>query len=284
MIFVTGSSGTIARASALALKQRGAKLRVGTRSIEKAKGLGADAVEFDWEKPNTFEPALRGVERALLLPPVGNKQVEQAKAFVDAAKRSGVKHIVKISVIGARLEPGIFLGRQHADSEKYIEASGLAWTHLRPTFFMQNFTNHYGVDLAKPESTVYAPHGTGKTSWVDARDVGEVAAATLAGAGHEGKAYDLTGPEALSDAEVAALFAKATGKKIAYVDVTEEAARESLTKAGVPGWLIEGFTELNALIKNGYAAAIADGVDIVLGRKPRSFAQYVADVAKGEAG
>ena len=167
---------------------------------------------------------------------------------------------------------------QHGSVEKLIEESGLGWTHLRPTFFMQNFVNYYGVDLSKPESTFYLPHGDSKTSWVDAKDVGEAAAVALTSAGHEGKAYDLTGPEALSDAEVAALFAKATGKQIHYVAVPDAAAREAMISMGSPGWLVDGFMELHGIIKAGYAADVATGVDLVLGRKPRSFAEYLAEL------
>ena len=284
MILVTGASGTISHSTLQSLRARGVSVRVGSRSLEKAKAFGVEVVEFDWAKPTTYEPALRGVERAFLLPPVSDQQVEQGQRFVDAAKRSGVKHIVKLSVIGSRIEPGIFLSRQHADVEKAIEASGLGFTHLRPTFFMQNFVNYYGVDLTKAESAVYLPHGAGKTSWVDGRDVGEAAAVALTSPGHEGKAYDLTGPEALSDAEVTALFSKATGKTITYFDVPESAAREAMAGMHTPSWLIDGFMELHGIIKNGYAAAVASDLEKVLGHTPRTFARYLDDVVKGVAG
>jgi uncharacterized protein YbjT (DUF2867 family) len=283
MILVTGASGTVGRSTVAALQKRGAAFRVGARSIDKARAAGYAAVEFDWEQAATYERALEGVERAFLLPPINDKQVEQARAFVDAARRAGVKHLVKLSVAGARIEPGFRLGRQHGEGEKYIEASGLSWCFLRPNFFMQNFVNYYGVDLSRAESTVYLPHGTARTSWVDARDVGEVAAAALTGSGHEGKAYELTGPEALSDAEVAQLFSKASGRKVAYVDVPEQAAREAMAKMGMPGWLVDAYLELHALIRSGHAAGLGDGVEKALQRKPRSFAQYVDDVVKGKA-
>lgn len=284
MILVTGASGTVGRATVEALKKRGAGFKVGLRSPEKAKGLGADAVVFDFANPATFEPAMRGADHVFLLPPLGDRQAEEAKALVDAAKRAGVKHVVKLSVIGARLEPGIFFGRQHGEGEKVIEASGLGFTHLRPTFFMQNWLNYYGVDPSKPESTAYLPIGTGKAAWVDARDLGEVAAAVLTDPGHEGKAYDLTGPAALSGAECAATLSRATGKKIAFVDVPESAARDAIAKSGAPGWMVDGMLELFGIIKAGYAESVADGVEKVLGRKPRTFEAFAADLAKGSAG
>jgi uncharacterized protein YbjT (DUF2867 family) len=284
MILVTGASGTVGRATVEALRKKGASFKVGLRSPEKAKSLGAEGVAFDFANPATFEPAMRGADHVFLLPPISDKQVEEAKALVDAAKRAGVKHVVKLSVVGARMEPGIAFGRQHGEGEKVIEASGLGWTHLRPTFFMQNWVNYYGVDPSKPESTAYIPIGTGKASWIDARDIGDVAAAVLSDPGHEGKAYDLTGPEALSGAECAALLSRATGKKISFVDVPESAAREAIAKSGAPGWMVDGMLELFGIIKAGYSEGVADGVEKVLGRKGRTFEQFAADVAKGNAG
>ncbi len=281
MIFVTGGTGTIGSSTVKALKAKGARFKVGTRSPDKAKALGADAVAFDWEKPETFGPALQGVEKIFVLTPVSHKQVEYAQTLVDAAKKAGVKHIVKLSVIGADSEPGIALGRLHRGSEKAIKDSGIAWTMLRPTYFMENFVNYYGLD-PKKDGTIYLAHGTGKACWIDGRDVGEVAAAVLTGKGHEGKAYDLTGPEALGDAEVVALLGEALGRKYTYVAVPEEAARKAMADMGAPQWMIDGFAELDGLIRNGWAATPAHGVKEVLGRPGRTFKEYAKDLAAGQ--
>ena len=156
--FVTGATGTIGSATVQALKDKGAKFKVGARSPDKLKGQGVEAVLFDWDKPETYGPALKGVEKVFLLPPTSDKQVEYTQKLVDEAKKAGVKHIVKLSVIGADAKPGIILGRQHLEGEKVIQASGLAWTMLRPTFFMDNFVNYYGAD-PKKDSTMYASYG-----------------------------------------------------------------------------------------------------------------------------
>lgn len=281
MILVTGATGTIGSSTVKALKARGARFKVGTRSPDKLKGQGVEAVLFDWEKPETFGPALQGVEKVFILTPVSDKQTEYTQALVDAAKKAGVKHIVKLSVMGADQEPGIALGRLHRSSEKAIEKSGIAWTMLRPTFFMENFINFYGAD-PKKDSTVYAAHGDGKAVWVDGRDVGEVAAAVLTSKGHEGKVYDLTGPEALGDAEVVSILGQALGRKYSYVAVPDEAARKAMTDMQMPAWLVEGFMELNMLIKNNWVATPATGVKDVLGRPPRSFKEYAKDYAAGD--
>ncbi|MBN1208795.1 MAG: SDR family oxidoreductase [Myxococcaceae bacterium] len=278
MIFVTGATGTIGSSTVKALKAKGARFKVGARSPDKARALGVEAVAFDWEKPETFGPALQGVEKVFLLTPIAEKQAEYAQALVDAAKKAGVKHIVKLSVMGVDAEPGIALGRQHRAAEKAIKDSGIAWTMLRPTFFMENFVNYYGAD-PKKDATVYLAHGTGKACWVDGRDVGEVAAEVLTGKGHEGKAYDLTGPEALGDDEVVAILGEALGRKYTYVAVPEEAARKALADMGAPQWMVDGYAELDMLIRNNWVATPANGVKEVLGRPARSFKEYAKELA-----
>ncbi len=281
MILVTGATGTIGSSTVKALKAKGARFKVGTRSPDKLKGQGIDTVPFDWDKPETFGPALQGVEKIFLLTPISDKQTQYTQALVDAAKKAGVKHIVKLSVIGADAEPGIALGRMHGEGEKAIQKSGIAWTLLRPTYFMENFINYYGVD-PKKDATVYLAHGTGKAVWVDGRDIGEVAAAVLTAKGHEGKVYELTGPEPLGDGEVLAFLGEALGHKYTYVPVPEEAARKALKDMGVPQWMIDGYAELDAMIRNGWAATPATGVKDVLGRPPRSFKEYAKDLAAGK--
>jgi uncharacterized protein YbjT (DUF2867 family) len=281
MILVTGATGTVGSETVRALAAKGAKFRVGARDPGKAKAklpAGADAVAFDLDQPGTFDAALRGVERLFLLSPGVPNQVEQATALVAAAKQAGVKHVVKLSVIGADQEPGINFGRLHRAAEKVISQSGLGWTFLRPTFFIQNFVHYYGVN-PKQDSTVYLPHGTGKTSWLDAQDIGDAAAAALTATGHEGKIYDLTGPEALSDAEVCAILSAALNKKITYVDVPESAARSAMADMKMPPFVLEGTMELSAIIKAGYTAGIAPGVKQATGHDPRTVRDWAKQLA-----
>jgi uncharacterized protein YbjT (DUF2867 family) len=281
MILVTGATGTVGSATVAALKARDADLKVGSRSPEKAKALGAPVVELDWERPETLAGAVAGVERAFVLTPVTNELESVTRAFVDAAKQAGVRHVVKLSAIGAGPE-GIALGRQHGAAEEAIQASGLDWTMLQPTSFAQNFLNHFGVDPTK-DSTVYLPLGEGKASWVDARDVGEVAATILTEDGHQGKTYVLTGPEALGVAEALAMLSEALGHTYTYVDVPEDAARKAMADSGIPAWLVDAYSELNAVIKNGYASGVAPGVKQALGRNGRTFAEFARDLAAGRS-
>ncbi|MDY7225616.1 SDR family oxidoreductase [Hyalangium rubrum] len=281
MILVTGATGTIGSSTVKALKARGARFKVASRSPEKLQGSGVEAVLFDWDKLETYGSALQGVEKLFVLTPTTEKQAEYTQRLVDAAKKSGVKHIVKLSVMGADAEPGIMLGRLHKAGENAIKASGIAWTMLRPTFFMENFINFYGAD-PKKDSTVYLPHGQGKAAWVDGRDIGEVAAVVMTTPGHEGKTYDLTGPEALGAQEALDALGQAVGHKYTYVDVPEAAAQKAMTDMGASKWSVDGLMELNFIIKQGWSAALGTGVKDVLGRPPRSFSQYAKDFASGQ--
>jgi uncharacterized protein YbjT (DUF2867 family) len=277
MILVTGATGTVGAATVAALEAKGADFKVGSRSPEKAQALGAPAVELDWDRPQTLSAAVSGVEKAFLVAPVTNQLETLTRAFVDAAKKAGVRHLVKLSAIGAGPE-SIALGRQHGAAEEVIQSSGLEWTMVQPTSFAQNFLNYYGIDPAK-DSTVCLPLGDGKTSWIDARDVGEVAATVLTEDGHHGKTYVLTGPEALGVEEALTILSKALGHTYTYVDVSEDTARKAMGDSGVPAWLIDAYSELNAVIKNGYASGVAPGMRQVLGRDGRTFAEFARDLA-----
>jgi uncharacterized protein YbjT (DUF2867 family) len=282
MILVTGATGTVGTATVAALQAAGAPFRVGSRNPLKAQTLGASVVELDWDRPATLEPAFAGVEKLFLLTPVSDREPEYGRAAVAAASRAGVRHILKLSVIGADLEPGMRIGRLHREAERAIEGSGIGWTMLRPNSYAQNFVNYYGVNPHK-SGAVYLPHGRGGSSWVDARDVGEVAARVLTEPGHEGKAYTLTGGETVATADAIAILAEALGRTFEYVDVPDEAAREAMSTHGAPQWMVEALGELNSLIREGHFNGVSPAVRDVLGRPPRSFRQYAEDLAAGRA-
>jgi uncharacterized protein YbjT (DUF2867 family) len=282
MILITGATGTVGSAVVAALQAAGAPFRVGARNPLKARTLGVPVVEFDWDRPATFEPAFASAEKVFLLTPVSDRQPQYGTGAAAAAKRAGVRHIVKLSAIGADAEPGLLLPRHHRAAEQAIEASGISWTMLRPTSFAQNFVNYYGVDPYK-NGPVYLPHGQGGASWVDARDVGEVAVRALTETGHEGKAYTLTGGEAVKTADAIAILSEALGRHYEYVDVPDDAAREAMRAHGAPDWMVEGLAELNGAIKYGQSNAVSPAVGDLLGRPPRTFRQYAEDLATGRA-
>jgi uncharacterized protein YbjT (DUF2867 family) len=190
--------------------------------------------------------------------------------------------MVKLSVMAADVEPGTIIGRLHRQEEKIIEESGITYTFLRSGAFMQNFINFFGQTI-KNQNAFYLPAGDGKVSFVDGRDIAAVVAKLLTknngnrGQQHENKAYDITGPEALSYSQAAEIISKEIGKKISYVDIPEEDARKAMKGIGMEDWLIDAIMELYNIIKAGYASQTTNTVEQIIGRKPTSFAQFVRD-------
>ncbi|MFO0660862.1 MAG: SDR family oxidoreductase [Polyangiaceae bacterium] len=276
-ILVTGATGTVGTQVVKALAEKsGTQVRVGVRNASSYKGTTNDrikAVELDWANAESQRAALAGVDRAFLLTPFVPNQVEIGTSFVDLAKQAGVKHLVKLSAIGCEIEPGIQLGRWHRAIEKHVEASGLAWTFLRPNNFMENFIGYYPP---QGDGNIYLPFGDGSVSWIAARDIGEVAAVTLTESieKHAGQAYVLTGSEALSVKQVAAILSSATERSISFVDVPEEAARKAMLDAQLPAWMVDAMMELHAIDKAGYASAVSPLVQQLTGRSPTSFADF----------
>lgn len=273
MILVTGGTGTIGKATVAALQAAGQRFKVAARSPQQISAKGVEVVTLDWSELDTYLPAMRGIDRLFLLTPNSERQVGYVVQAVAAARRAGVKRIVRLSVMGADADPGVILGRLHFAAEREVKLSGIPWTILRPTFFMQNFINYYGAHPNK-DCEVRLPHGQGKAAWVDARDVGEAAAKVLSAEGFEQKTFDLTGPQALSTADVLAVLSEVFGHKYTYIDVPEDEARKALEEMKMPLWLVDGFMELHSLIKNGHAATLADGVQTILGREPHSVREW----------
>jgi uncharacterized protein YbjT (DUF2867 family) len=178
---------------------------------------------------------------------------------------------------GAGLDAAIELGQMHFAVEKAVEDTGIPFTVLRPANFMQNYLNFGTPETIKSQSAFYSPLGDAKMSHIDARDISAVAAKVLLNSGHEGRRYDLTGGESLSNAEIAELFSEALGRPITHVIIPEAAAGEAMAKAGVPPWLIEVLSELNAIARAGSLAPVAPDAELVLQRKPIKFAQFIQD-------
>ncbi len=276
---VTGATGTVGRDVTKLLSKKGAAVRAGVRDQAKARPRFDDDIAlatFDFEDDSSFAGALDGVAKVFLLSPLMPNQVEVANAFVDAAKRAGVRHIVKLSAIGADASPPYTFGKWHAANEQHIRESGLAFTFLRPNSFMQNFITYF----PPRDGAIYLPWGNGKASFVDTRDISAVAAEALTSDGHEGKTYTLTGPAALGIAEVASILSETAGREIHYVDVPESAARDGMRQAGLPQWQVEPLLELHATNKQNRWTAVTADVEKVTGTPPIDFAQFARDYAE----
>lgn len=271
-LLITGASGTVGRELVKALRARGAEFVV--MSSKPAPG----AVLGDFADPASLARAFAGVQTLFLLFPLAPNSFELARNAVDAAKAAGVKHIVRSSGAGAEAGSPVAIADLQGRIDALVEASGIPYTLLRPNGFMQNWVNFYAAQLKA--GAYAAPHGTAGISVVDVRDIAEAAATVLlAPAAHAGRAYTLTGGEALSTAEQVAAIARATGRAIRYEDIPEAQAEAQLRVWGLPEVMVGYFMSLNHVYKQGWAAGISPDVQALTGHAPRRFADFAAEHA-----
>jgi uncharacterized protein YbjT (DUF2867 family) len=280
VILVTGATGLVGGAVVHQLAAQGVPVRVLIRSPEQAAALAGPAVETvvgDFARPETLGPALQGVTRALLISHHDVRQVELQGNFVEAARRAGPVHVVKLSGLATAPGSPSQSGRWHAETEAQIRDAGLPWTFLHPPYFMQNLLR--AAPAIAAHGVLTAAMKDGRIAMVDARDVAAVAVAALTGPGHTGRTYVITGPEALSHAMVAAILSEAVGRRITYRDIPLDALREQLVAAGTPPWLVDVRMEFTSVLREGFAAAVTDTVARTTGHPPRTFAAFAAEHA-----
>jgi uncharacterized protein YbjT (DUF2867 family) len=276
---VTGATGKVGREVVRQLSVAGLPARALVRDPLRATPIrlpGVEIVVGDLARPETLGPAFSGVDRLFLLSPADPDQVSLQGNAIEASRRAGVQRIVKVSLAGGP-DAGTQIGRWHWATEKQIEASGIDFTFLRPSLFMQQ-TLTYAPSIATTGS-FSAPLGTGAIALVDTRDVAAVAVAALTEEGHARRIYDLTGPSALTFDEIADEISRAIGKKVAYVHVPPEYARKQMQAAGLPRWLAEDMLTLFAACREGYGADVSTTVKDVTGQRPRSFREFARDYA-----
>jgi uncharacterized protein YbjT (DUF2867 family) len=278
-ILVVGATGTVGSQVVEQLRQRGEKVRAATRepaaAARRLAGV-AESAEFDFERPETFAPALHGVDRVFLIARPGDEHADRvAIPLIDAMRRPRVRHVVNLTAMGVEQRDDIALRKV----ERYLEASGIGFTHLRPNFFMQVFST--GPLLADIRSTgaLHVPAADARISYVDVRDIAAVAAAALTQPGHAGRAYTLTGGEALDHHQIARHVSEAAGTTIRYVPIGEDAARTAITAAGLSSERAERLIGFYRLVRQGFCAPVTPDVETVLGRPPIAFARFARDSA-----
>lgn len=282
-ILITGATGTIGSAAAHAALEAGLDVRIGVRRPDKARAYadrGAHVVPLDYEKPDAVEAAFDGVERVFLLTPFVEDFLSLVRPAVEAAKTAGVKHMVRMSALGA--DPGSEdgLSRQHGESEQLVKNSGLGWTIIQPTFFMDNVVNYQG-EAIKAQGAFYGASRGGKTAYVASADVGAVVARLLADpARHAAETHVLTGPEPLADEEVARILTDVLGRDVKYVDLEPDQFAAGMVQNGLPRWAASHMVALEGVKAQGWAARVSPSVEKILGRPAepfRSFAERHVD-------
>jgi uncharacterized protein YbjT (DUF2867 family) len=278
MILIIGSTGKVGRHLIHALQAKGASFKALARSDGSARALEAQKVQAargDLGDAASLKAALRGVERLFLLSSAPHcSRVELP--VLDLAKAAGVRHVVKLSALGADADTSNPLLREHALIERALEASGLAFTILRPTFFMQNWVAFYaqGIKAGQP---VCVNAGDSRLGWIDTRDIADVAAEALTGNGHEGLLYDLTGPETFSYREVAARLSRLLARPVPYQPVSDAQAFQAMQGMGMDPWYAYGMVTLFQGVRRGSADFTTGTVELVTGKRPRTLEAFLAE-------
>jgi NAD(P)H dehydrogenase (quinone) len=270
-ILVTGASGTIGSHLVKRLRELGVDF--GTMSSKAGQG-----VQGDFNDVVSLTRAFAGVNTLFLLLPLVPHKLQLVDNALAAARASGVKHIVRSSGAGADPDSQVSIARLQGTIDARIADSGMAHTFLRPSGFMQNWVSFLAAQVKA--GVVHAPHGDGAQSVIDARDIADAAAVVLSSPlAHAGRAYTLTGPQALTDAQMVAEISQAIGREVRYVDVPEAAARQAMQGMGMPEVMVDWLMSLNHVVKQGWAARITDDVQQLTGHAPRRFADFVRENA-----
>ena len=277
MILIPGATGNNGTEITKRLAGSGTRVRAMVRKYPDATDAlpGVEYVMADFDEPVSIRRALEGVYRTFLTTNSTERVEAQQLNFVEQARAAGVRHIVYLSQLhAARSSPVRFL-RYHAVVEDAIGSSGMTFTHLRPNLYMQGLLG-FRSSIAS-EGRFFASAGDARVSIVDVRDIAAIAAAALTEEGHEGKTYDITGPEALTHAEMASVFTTVLGRPVSYVDLPEAAMRDGLLRFGFPEWQADGLIEDYAHYRRGEASAVSTAVEDVTGQPQRSFREFVQD-------
>lgn len=260
---VLGGTGKTGRRVAERLKAQGREVRIGSRSA---------LPSFDWDNEKSWDSALSGVSSVYITyaPDLAMPGAPDAiQAFVNLAKRRGVKRLVLLS------------GRGEAEAqacERIVQNAGLEWTIVRASWFNQNFSEGAFIDMVL-SGAITLPAGDQVEPFVDVDDIADVATAALTEDRHHGQIYEVTGPRLMSIADIAKDLSDATGREIAYIDVPHDAFVAEVANSGAPKDVVWMLDYLFSTVLDGRNAHLTDGVERALGRPPKDFADYARDVA-----
>jgi NAD(P)H dehydrogenase (quinone) len=275
LIAVTGATGEVGSRVARGLAERGVLQRLVVRDASRAPQLDGAEVRVaagGYADGAAMRAAFDGADVLFLIPAAeAPDRIAQHITAVDAAVAAGVQRIVYLSFVDARPDSTFTLGRDHWATEEHIRASGLAFTFARMNLYMDFIPSMVGAD-----GVIRGPADDGRLAAILRDDVAAAAVALLTSDGHDGRSYALTGREAFSLAEAAALMSEhAAGKTIVFEDETEEQAYASRAGFGAPDWEVRGWVTSYQAIADGSLAAVSDDVRELTGREPVTLAEYL---------
>ena len=271
-IAITGVTGKIGGAVATELQDLAPRLRLLVRNPSRAPRLEGQLAVADYSDAAASREALAGVN-VLFMVSAGEspERVQQHEVFVDAAAAAGVKHIVYTSFLGAKPDATFTLARDHWYTEQHIRESGIAWTFLRDSFYLDFFP-----EVVDENGVIRGPAGNGRVGAVSREDVARSATAVLRNpAPHAACAYDMTGPQALSLNDIARIIGEVWGKQVTYQDESLEEAYASRAHYGAPGWEVDAWVSTYTAIASGELDVISDSVQSLTGRPPLSLAELL---------
>ena len=277
-LLITGATGMIGSLLADALVDQGVEftvmLRPGSAGDQIAGKPGVSSREGDFDDPESLRSALEGVNRAFLLTNSTDRTEAQQIAFVEAAQAQRVGHVVYLSQLAADPQSPVRFLRYHGAVEAALMNSTVGWTFVRPNLILQAYLPFAPAIAA---GVMQAPIGEAAVSVVDARDIAAVAATALTEDGHVGETYTVTGPAAVTHAEIATELGDAVGRPVRFESIPPEAFLAALTGAGMPEWQAEGLVEGYAHYDRGEASAVSPDLAQVTGTSPRSLRDFAHD-------
>lgn len=285
-VLITGATGNVGSAVLDNLGTTDHSVRALVHDESKARTMrdrGVEAIVGDFLEPESLAPALEGVDTLLLITPHHHEQVAQATNVIEGARDSGNDpRIVRLSVAKASHAAPTKNCRQHARIEEELLSSGLPYTLLRPTTFMQNTLAT--ARTVSSEGRIYQPFKAGKLGMIDVRDIAEVAVKVLTEEGHEGKTYTLTGPKAISFYDIAEVLSEVLAKKVDYVPITLEKAKEAMLGMGLSEWKAEVLVEYARAHSQGYSNFTTEDVEQLTGHTATSYSEFASDFERAFGG
>jgi uncharacterized protein YbjT (DUF2867 family) len=280
MIVVAGATGGFGSEVARLLHERGVPLRAMARSAERAgrlRALGVEVAVADLAEPASVRRALGGATHAFLTTRENEHMASLERSFLALAREAGVEHLVRISAVGADAGSARLLERWHGELEREIEASGMSYCHVRSHYCSNNLV-HLGP-VVTWSHTLYLPFAEARVAVTDHRDVAAVAVEALLDERHRGCSHLVTGPEALTGAEIAERLGGALGRNVAYGPIDLEGARRLLAQVFSP-WAASARLEIYEHFRNGGGAVVTDTVERLTGRAARRIEEFVRDHAR----
>ena len=278
MILVTGASGTVGRAVLDQVRNTGKPFKAMYRSEEEARkdsGRGA-AVIADFANKASLKRALVDVDAVYLVCSPVPQLVELESNVIDACREGGVPYVALNSALGAEDYPKSFPS-WHRQVEDKLRASGLRYTILRPNSFMQNILT-YNAPSIRAKGAFYSAMGTARTSYLDVRDIAAVVTKALTSPGdHQGKIYELNGPEAVTSAELAERISRVAARPVDYVYIPEDAQRKSMRDLSMPEWQVTALLDLQRYYTAGRGGEVTDVLPKLLGRPPKTLDAFLEE-------